>query len=99
MFLATQDGSKAIQSLGWKVHVSEMVYDSSRKGREFQMTEHLIHNHFDQCVTHYRKEGLIKENNVLEFVDMYVAAPESIGSRPQIFQVHVFDNRQAGLML
>lgn len=96
VFLSAPHGLNA-QSFQWRVAVRDIITSPLNQGREYQMTDWLMQEEFSKCVAHYQKEGKVKPSMVFEFADMFVAAPELGGTRPQIHQVHVFDPR-AGML-
>lgn len=98
MFLAWTN-SNQIQSFQWRLSSKDLICDYKNHGREFQMTEGLMHEMFDECIHHYQQTGKISQDVVYELVDMYVAAPEVMGTRPQIYQVHIFERRAMGVRL
>ena len=81
------------QTFQWRVAVTDMIFAPASVGREHQMVDLLMHEEFSKCVAHYQDAGKVKPETVFEFADMFVAAPELGGTRPQIHQVHVFDRR------
>jgi len=93
IFLASPHKPGTVQTFRWAVPVTDMIFQPTNVGREHQMVDLLMNEEFSKCITHYQKLGKVSRDTVYEFADMFVAAPELGGTRPQIHQVHVFDQR------
>lgn len=96
VFLSNPHGVTT-QSFQWRVPARDMIFSARNTGREHQMVDFLMQQEFSKCVEHYQKTGKVNPRTVFEFSDMYVAAAELGGTRPQIHQVHVYDPR-AGMV-
>lgn len=92
VFLSNPHGLTT-QSFQWRVPARDMIFSAKNTGREHQMVDLLMQEEFSKCVAHYQEQGKVNAKTVFEFSDMYVAAAELGGTRPQIHQVHVFDPR------